>query len=208
MSFVFCRKEGKKEGENLGIPGVFLLKKSNKKKKEEEMKRFIGVIIVVMAIVAVSNFAIVGTVQAVEYPNPVVKIIFTPLVTVAETLVGIVYWPAQAFCCGFFKGTDKIASRPEYVVEQIGLGLLNLATPWNNKNYTHDLKEDATLALIAEKYPIYNYGKWGAAAGGLTLALGGGPFIAGLSEVADLAAATAIGAASGAAVGAIRMTAR
>jgi hypothetical protein len=158
--------------------------------------------------VAIAIFAVMFTMTSIaraeseDYPNVVVKVLFTPLVTATKIVVGVVQLPANAFCCGFFQGLDKVASRPEYIVEQVGLGLVNLVTPWNTRDYTRNFNEDAKLALFAESVPLWNYGKWGALTGGPILAYGGGPFIAGISWPADLAAATGIGLVSGAAFGA------
>lgn len=161
---------------------------------------------VMVAVFVVLTFSIanvnVARAASDDYPNVVVKILFTPLVTATKIVVGVVQLPANMFCCSFFGGLDKVASRPEYVVEQVGLGLLNLVTPWNTRDYTNNFGEDAQLAVFAESIPLWNYGKWGVATGGLIYGLGGGPFLAGVSHAGNWAAATGIGAVSGATFGA------
>lgn len=142
-----------------------------------------------------------------DFPNPVIKVMFTPLIYISELPKGLVQI-AQGWCCtkgSLFKrgvaAANNAASRPEYALEQTGRGILNLVTVWNSKNYLLDgAVEDAPLADAAEKYPFWNYGKWGAALG-FGMGWAWGPMVGEWTVAENLAIATGVGFVGGAVLG-------
>ncbi|MFA6048195.1 MAG: hypothetical protein WCV59_04805 [Parcubacteria group bacterium] len=143
-----------------------------------------------------------------DYPAGWIKPLASPVVFVARSVAGLFSRPGAAFCNanGSFlykvrKGTDAFMSYPEFVVvDQFATGLVpTFFTPWNTRDYSPDFCEHGMIATYAEKVPVWNYGKWGAATGGL-LAAAYGPF-AGTTMIETYAASTAAGAVGGAIVG-------